>query len=224
MHTFTTEDRMLQNLAVEYEKLSDPRLPACSRKAGHLVETCCSVLDLKGVGLSKATKAYGYIQRASGISQNYYPERLGKLYIINAPWGFSTVFSFIKGWLDPVTVEKIHILGSGYEKELLKQIPKENLPKAFGGACDCPGGCMLSDVGPWTEPEFTREPKWMQKDKAAAAAAPTPTTTEPAAPAPVAAPTAEGLAAAPAASQPEKEITPDQFKQQDEIKQAPPQQ
>lgn len=82
---------------------------------------------------------------------------------------------------------------------------------------------MLSDVGPWTEPEYTREPKWMQKDKAAAAA-PAPTATEPAAPAPVAAPTAEGLVAAPAASQPEKEITLDQLKQQDEINPAPAQQ
>lgn len=30
--------------------------------------------------------------------------RLGKLYIINAPWGFSGAFNFIKRWLDPVTV------------------------------------------------------------------------------------------------------------------------
>lgn len=215
---------MIQNLAVEYEKLTDPRLPACSRKAGHLVETCCSILDLKGVGLIKAKNAFDYIQRASGISQNYYPERLGKLYIINAPWGFSTVWGLIKGWLDPVTVQKINILGSGFEKELLKQVPSENLPKQFGGKCECPGGCALSDVGPWTEPEFAREPKWVAKDKAKAAA-PAPTATEAPAAVPASAPTADaGLVAAPAASQPEKEITLDQFKQPDEIKPAPAQQ
>jgi hypothetical protein len=148
MRKITTDQRMLSNLVVEYEKMSDPRLPACSRKSGHLLETSCSIMDLKGVGLGMMSSAYGYLQSASAISQNYYPERLGKLYVINAPWGFSSVFSVVKKFLDPVTVAKIHVLGSGYQKELLQQIPKENLPKQFGGECDCPGGCQLSDQGP----------------------------------------------------------------------------
>jgi len=148
LRKITTDERMLENLVVEYEKMADPRLPACSRKAGQLLETCCTIMDMKGVGLGKAGQVYGYLGRASGISQNYYPERLGKLYIINAPWGFSGVFSVIKRFLDPVTVAKIHVLGSGYQKELLSQVPKENLPMDFGGTCECPGGCALSDAGP----------------------------------------------------------------------------
>lgn len=151
MYKITSEDRMLQNLVVEYEKVADPRLPACSRKSGHLLETSCTIMDLKGVGLSNVSSVYGYVQKASAISQNYYPERMGKLYLINAPWGFSSVFSMVKKFLDPVTVAKIHVLGSGYEKELLAQIPKENLPKQFGGSCQCPGGCELSDAGPWQD-------------------------------------------------------------------------
>ncbi|KAF2500726.1 SEC14 cytosolic factor [Lophium mytilinum] len=166
MYKITTQERMLQNLVCEYEKVADPRLPACSRKAGHLLETCCTIMDLKGVGISKASSVYGYIQAASGVSQNYYPERLGKLYVINAPWGFSGVFSFVKRFLDPVTVNKIHILGSGYEKELLAQVPAENMPKAFGGTCDCPGGCMLSDAGPWQDPQWVKPAKWEKKQGA----------------------------------------------------------
>lgn len=150
----TTEERMLSNLVVEYERVSDPRLPACSRKTGHLLETCCTIMDLKGVAISKASSIYGYVGKASTISQNYYPERLGKLYVINAPWGFAGVFSFVKRFLDPVTVAKIHILGTSYESELLKQIPKENLPKGFGGTCECEGGCEWSDKGPWQEKEY----------------------------------------------------------------------
>jgi len=145
---------MLSNLVVEYEKVADPRLPACSRKANALLETCCTIMDLKGVGISKASSAYAYIQAASAVSQNHYPERLGKLYIINAPWGFSGIFSMVKRFLDPVTVEKIHVLGSGYERELTGQIPKENLPKQFGGSCVCPGGCEMSDDGPWKDPKW----------------------------------------------------------------------
>ncbi|KAL4778383.1 CRAL-TRIO domain-containing protein [Aspergillus varians] len=160
LQKITTDERMLKALVTEYEKLADPRLPACSRKAGKLLETCCSIMDLKGVGLMSAPSVYGYLSRTSTISQNYYPERLGKMYLINAPWGFSTVFSVVKGFLDPVTVEKIHVLGSGYQTELLKQVPAENLPKAYGGTCQCEGGCEYSDMGPWREAEWAKEPKW----------------------------------------------------------------
>ena len=155
---------MLQNLVVEYEKLVDPRLPACSRKAGQLLETCCSVMDLKGVGISKIGSVYSYVKSASVISQNYYPERLGKLYLINAPWGFASAFSVVKGFLDPVTVQKIHILGAGFQTELLKQIPSENIPTIFGGTCECEQGCAFSDIGPWQDPEWSRPPKWAQKE------------------------------------------------------------
>lgn len=160
MYKITTAERMLQNLVCEYEKLSDPRLPACSRKSGSLMETCCTIMDLKGVGVTNIPSVYGYVKQASNISQNYYPERLGKLYLINAPWGFGTAFSVVKGFLDPVTVNKIHVLGSGYKKELLAQVPAENLPAEFGGTCSCAGGCELSDMGPWQEAEWTKTPKW----------------------------------------------------------------
>lgn len=167
MYKITTEERMLENLVVEYEKVADPRLPACSRKSGHLLETCCTIMDLKGVGLTNVSSVYGYVQKASGISQNYYPERLGKLYLINAPWGFSGVFSVVKKFLDPVTVAKIHVLGSGYKSELLAQIPKENLPKEFGGECHCEGGCSLSDEGPWQDPQWTKPAAWEKKAEGA---------------------------------------------------------
>jgi hypothetical protein len=189
MYKITTAERMLTNLAVEYERVADPRLPACSRKAGTLLETCCTIMDFKGVGLSKAPQVYGYVKQASGMSQNYYPERLGHLYLINTPWGFSTVWGVVKGWLDPVTVKKIHVLGSGYQKELLAQVPAENLPKQFGGSCECPGGCELSDKGPWRDAQWAKPAKWEKKADAAAPA--------PAAPAP-AKEGAEAAAAAPA--------------------------
>ncbi|KAG6015717.1 hypothetical protein E4U54_003068 [Claviceps lovelessii] len=165
MYKITTAERMLTNLAVEYERVADPRLPACSRKAGVLLETCCTVMDLKGVTLTKVPSVYSYVRQASVISQNYYPERLGKLFLINAPWGFSTVWSVVKGWLDPVTVKKIHILGSGYKSELLKHVDAESLPVEFGGSCKCEGGCENSDAGPWHDPQWAR-PAWWEKKKA----------------------------------------------------------
>lgn len=163
MYAITSSERMVTNLAVEYERVSDPRLPACSRKVGTLLETCCTIMDLKGVTITKVPSVYAYVKQVSGVSQNYYPERLGKMYLINAPWGFSGIWNYVKGWLDPVTAKKIQVLGSGYKTELLKQVPAENLPKQFGGTCECEGGCENSDAGPWREPEFARPAKWEKK-------------------------------------------------------------
>ncbi|KAG7699901.1 hypothetical protein KL930_000588 [Ogataea haglerorum] len=157
MYKITTQERMLKNLVWEYESFVRYRLPACSRKAGFLVETSCTILDLKGISISAASQVLSYVREASKIGQDYYPERMGKFYLINSPFGFSTVFKLFKPFLDPVTVSKIFILGASYQKELLKQIPEENLPVKFGGksqVSEAEGGLLLADVGPWREPEF----------------------------------------------------------------------
>lgn len=91
---------------------------------------------------------------------------MGKFYVINAPWGFSTVWSLVKGWLDEATVAKIHILGSSYTSDLLKQVPADSLPKFLGGACDCPGGCSLSDAGPWNGKSKEEQVRAYEKLKA----------------------------------------------------------
>lgn len=74
---------------------------------------------------------------------------MGKFYIINAPWAFSTIWSLIKGWLDEATVAKIHILSTDYRAALLEQIPEDSLPSFLGGKCTCAEGCSMSDAGPW---------------------------------------------------------------------------
>lgn len=155
MLKITSQERMLKNLVWEYESFTQNRLPACSRERGHLVETSCTILDLKGISVSSAYSVIGYVREASQIGQDYYPERMGKFYCINAPFGFSTAFKIFKPFLDPVTVSKIHILGSSYPKELLKQIPPQNLPKKFGGFSEVTEEELyLNDYGPWRDPKY----------------------------------------------------------------------
>lgn len=154
MYKITTVERLIRNLVWEYEAFTRYRLPACSRKAGCLVETSCTIIDLKGVSLSVASSVYSFIKEASHIGQNFYPERMGKFYVINAPFGFSAIWSVIKRFLDPVTVEKIFILGSKYQSELLKQIPEENLPVQFGGKSISQQSIYMADDGPWRDPKF----------------------------------------------------------------------
>jgi len=151
LYAATTQDRILRRLVLEYERFIIERLPACSRAAGHPVETSCTILDLQNVSLSNFYRVREYVMQATSIGQDRYPECMGKFYIINAPFMFSAVWSAIKPWLDEVTISKIDILGSNYKTTLLRQIPAENLPQELGGSCTCPGGCSLSDAGPWKD-------------------------------------------------------------------------
>ena len=112
LYAITTPERQLQRLVLEYERSIMERLPAASKMVGHPVETFCTILDLKNVSLSNFWSVKDYVSKATQIGQDRYPEVMGKFYIINAPFMFSTVWSFIKPWLDEVTVAKINILGS----------------------------------------------------------------------------------------------------------------
>lgn len=142
--------------------LRNLRLPICSEVQGQLIETSCTIMDLKDVGVSQFWKVKNHVQQAAAISSNNYPETMGKFYIINAPWAFTTVWSFVKPWLDEVTVSKITILGSDYKKTISHQIPPQNLPKFLGGTCECPEGCTLSNAGPWQDPELVSKVKSKQ--------------------------------------------------------------
>lgn len=155
----TTSERQLQRLVVEYERFLRERLPICSEVSGHLIETSCTIMDLKNVGVSQFWKVKNQVQAATAISSNNYPETMGKFYIINAPWAFTTVWGFIKPWLDEVTVSKITILGSDYLKTVSQQIPLENLPMFLGGKCQCREGCTLSNAGPWQNPKLIENMK-----------------------------------------------------------------
>jgi hypothetical protein len=156
LNSITSQDRLLKHLVLEYEKFIHERLPACSAQIGHPVETLCTVLDLKNVGISSFYSVKDYIAAAAKIGQDRYPECMGKFYIINAPFMFSTIWTLIKPWLDEVTVAKINILGDDYPQVLRTQVPEENLPAFLGGKCDCPEGCSMSDAGPWNDPELKK--------------------------------------------------------------------
>jgi len=156
LYAVTTQDRLLKRLIWEYERSLKTRMPAASREVGHPVETFCTIMDLQGVSLYNFYHVKDYVMAAASIGQDRYPEIMGKFYIINAPWAFSAIWSIIKVWLDEVTVSKINIVGSQYKDKLLAQIPAENLPKEFGGTCECAYGCSMSDIGPWKD-ELERE-------------------------------------------------------------------
>jgi hypothetical protein len=56
------------------------------------------------------------------MAQDNYPEILGNMFIINAPFLFTGIWAIVKVWIDDKTKEKIKILGSSYKKELLQYV------------------------------------------------------------------------------------------------------
>lgn len=117
-----------------YELLINRIFPACSKAAGKRISKTVTILDLKDVSLSMVSKqVYNFIQIASKLGQDNYPEILGVMFIINAPFLFSGIWAVCKGWLDKKTQDKIKIIGSSYKKEVLECIDPKNLPNFIDG-------------------------------------------------------------------------------------------
>lgn len=155
----TTMDRYLKYHVQEFERTINEKMPACSLAAKRHIDTSTTILDVQGVGLKNFNKsARDLIQRLQAIDGNNYPESLCRMYIINAGSGFRLLWNSVKSFLDPKTTQKIHVLGNKYHSKLLEIIDASELPEFLGGTCTCAdkGGCMVSDKGPWNDPEIMR--------------------------------------------------------------------
>eukprot|EP00037_Helgoeca_nana_P017172 m.162348 g.162348 ORF g.162348 m.162348 type:complete len:187 (+) comp23871_c0_seq1:741-1301(+) len=78
-------------------------------------------------------RALAVFKETIRIDQAFYPERLKAVYIINAPLIFRPIWAAVRPWLDPLTKDKFHILGSSYQDTLFEKIAPDNLPQEYGG-------------------------------------------------------------------------------------------
>ena len=149
----SSQERLMKYFIQEYEKAIKYKFPACSKVKGTLIDASFTILDMEGVGITDLlgdTKQF--LSNVLKIGQDYYPENLAKMIIINANRFFGLLYSIAKNFIDQRTVDKIEVLGTNYKEKLFEFVDSKNLPTFLGGECTCSnieGGCLYSDFGPW---------------------------------------------------------------------------
>ncbi|CAF1664886.1 unnamed protein product, partial [Didymodactylos carnosus] len=119
-----------------------------SRQVGKHVESFAMISDVKGCK-PDARKVFHILKQCIYIDDNYYPERLGQMFVVNPPLIFPALWNLVKHWFDPVTKAKIFVIKKGPEtlSTLLQHIDSDQLPREYGGSCEsCPTGpnCIAS--------------------------------------------------------------------------------
>ncbi|KAK9926508.1 hypothetical protein M0R45_023736 [Rubus argutus] len=88
--------------------------------------------DLEGWGYSNSD-IRAYIAALS-ILQDYYPERLRKMFIVHAPFVFMTIWKLVCPFIDSNTKKKIVFVENKMLKlTLLEEIDESQLPEIYGG-------------------------------------------------------------------------------------------
>lgn len=131
-----------------------------SKKNPTADEKVSAIFNLHNAYLSQFPKFTSVVIDYLKIMLRNYPESLHKIIIINTPMLFSAVWAVIRQFLDQRSLSKVEILGCQYHKYIQEMVGPDNLPKKYGGACECEGGCDNKDLGPWNENGEEIEPRW----------------------------------------------------------------
>jgi hypothetical protein len=165
------EPLLTQYILYKIVEVEKEIFPKCSEKFKKNINKIYCVVDLLGLSTSLMNKQImDFINKLISVCSNYYPGIMEELVFVNTSLVFRSIWAPCKYLYEYETRERIKLLGFDYKNELLKKIQFENLPKFFGGLCNCqPYGCIFSNVGPWNEQisegEKRRSKNYLEKIK-----------------------------------------------------------
>mmetsp|Transcript_21782 Transcript_21782/g.53344 ORF Transcript_21782/g.53344 Transcript_21782/m.53344 type:complete len:392 (-) Transcript_21782:342-1517(-) len=109
------------------------RAEESSKKLSKPVTNFVTVLDLEGIHLGQRV-GLDYLIATVGFDDKYYPNFLGKVYVLNAGWLFPMFWQFMKPYLPAFVSDHIELVSGDPATELPKYFPKESLPPKYGGS------------------------------------------------------------------------------------------
>lgn len=109
------------------------RMATSSLKTGQKIDKQVVVMDLKNVPLSHHSDVRKLVKLIAEWDQDFYPESLGMVFVINVPSFFTVLWAIVKPWLDPVVVHKFRILGTNFLPTMTQFIDEEQIPEEYGG-------------------------------------------------------------------------------------------
>eukprot|EP01089_Gocevia_fonbrunei_P013869 TRINITY_DN3658_c0_g5_i1.p1 TRINITY_DN3658_c0_g5~~TRINITY_DN3658_c0_g5_i1.p1 ORF type:complete len:402 (-),score=101.98 TRINITY_DN3658_c0_g5_i1:88-1293(-) len=105
--------------------------------------------DVDGFGRKHMSSAcIDLFKKINSITSDNYPECLKAFICINSPALISVAFKLVKGFIDPETRKKVHVLGTKYKEELLQYIDEDQIIEPYGGknSIKLKGGGPYSDL------------------------------------------------------------------------------
>ncbi|KAG5953089.1 hypothetical protein E4U53_006956 [Claviceps sorghi] len=132
----------LLRLFALYENLTRFTQPLCTQlqdrdHAEVPITMSINIVDITGVGLKQFWNLKGHMQAASQLATAHYPETLDSIFIVGAPFFFSTVWSWVRRWFDPMTMSKFHVLAPHEVLPTLERfMDPADIPKKYGGGLD----------------------------------------------------------------------------------------
>ena len=163
-----TLDELIQ-YHIQSQETFKIRMEYNSKLFGKRITDTVVVFDMNHLTMYLNLFSIQFLKRMIFIDQNYYPETLHQLFIINAPviaiivaaynfpqpflflsmqqWYFTTLYAMFKPLVEKRTRDKIKVLGSNFEEALRENIEPEEIPEEYGGTyTDVPWVCEYSNT------------------------------------------------------------------------------
>mmetsp|Transcript_15460 Transcript_15460/g.23343 ORF Transcript_15460/g.23343 Transcript_15460/m.23343 type:complete len:297 (-) Transcript_15460:81-971(-) len=119
---------------IRIQTLTEMRQKYSSNKLGHPVEMAVIVFDLANVKKMPDLFGINQLRKIAAMDQNYYPERLATLIVINAPSFATSLYKLVSSAIDPKTASKIKIVGTDYVETLREHMDDSQIPEEYGGS------------------------------------------------------------------------------------------